>query len=210
MAGSGNGEIFKRIEKLSTRVSADINYGNHMATHMSTLNLLYLGLGLLFMGAGEISLSNASEKDVAILFCSFFPKFPLEISDNRSHLQALRHLWAICAENRCFVARDAVTHKIIFTPIVVDYKDPEFDSQPFLAPCLLPPFHSIKSIRSCSPRYWPRSVSPPKAKQLYSSTYFFQKKMGFLEYEVVYTFITYRIKKGSKASKFRMTYLIIA
>jgi anaphase-promoting complex subunit 1 len=75
-------------------------YGHHMALNMA--------VGLLFLGGGRFSLST-SNGAIAALLCALFPRFPTVASDNRFHLQALRHLYVLAAEPRCMEARDIDT-----------------------------------------------------------------------------------------------------
>ncbi len=60
---------------------------------------LHLGLGLLFLGGGNLTLCTSREA-VAAMLCAFYPKFPTHSNDNRYHLQALRHLYVLAAEPR--------------------------------------------------------------------------------------------------------------
>ena len=100
MAGSGDLLVMRQLRRLharlptsSTSLGSDVSYGDHMATH--------LALGLLFLGAGKFTLSTAHPRQVAVLLCAFYPRFPRDVSDGRSHLQALRHLWVLAVEGRC-------------------------------------------------------------------------------------------------------------
>ncbi len=69
-----------------------MTYGSHMALH--------LGLGLLFMGGGNLTLGTSAPGSVAAMLAAFYPKFPTHSSDNRYHLQAFRHLYVLAAEPR--------------------------------------------------------------------------------------------------------------
>ncbi|KAJ3090790.1 Anaphase-promoting complex subunit 1 [Quaeritorhiza haematococci] len=102
MAGTGNIEVLRRLRKLHDRVSQDVVYGNHMACH--------LALGFLFLSGGTCTF-NTSNRSIAALYCALFPKYPTSMGDNRSHLQAFRHLWVLATDNRCLVARDVDTRE---------------------------------------------------------------------------------------------------
>merc|ERR1719195_2293981 len=93
MAGSGDLGVMRTCRMLRARVHNNntVTYGSHMAVH--------LALGLLFLGGGKLGLANSPEA-VAALLCAFYPKFPTHPSDNRYHLQALRHLYALAVEPR--------------------------------------------------------------------------------------------------------------
>jgi anaphase-promoting complex subunit 1 len=69
-----------------------------------------MALGILFLSRGTMALSNSIES-IAMLICSLFYQFPLGESDNKSHLQALRHFAALAAESRFFSCVDVESKK---------------------------------------------------------------------------------------------------
>ena len=81
-------------------------YGVHVTTHLS--------LDLLFLGAGRFAL-GISHAAIACMVAAFFPRFHHVSSDNKSYLQALRHLWVPAVEPRCLVAREAVRFPVKIT-----------------------------------------------------------------------------------------------
>ncbi|KAJ2875111.1 Anaphase-promoting complex subunit 1 [Coemansia aciculifera] len=103
MAGSGDVATMTRLRALHG-VSASRSYGNHMAVHMA--------LGILFIGGGARFTISRSHESIAMLVVALFPRFPQHYTDNVEHLQAWRHIWALCVEPRCLVVRDATTDKI--------------------------------------------------------------------------------------------------
>ncbi|CAG8474689.1 1003_t:CDS:2 [Acaulospora colombiana] len=120
-AGTGNLEVLRRIRKLhkqetDTTNSSSISrsYGTHMMTSMA--------LGFLFLGGGNFTLST-SNKAIAGLVCSLFPRYPIETYDNRAHLQAFRHLWVLAVEPRCLVLRDIETREVCHVPVKIVFKD---------------------------------------------------------------------------------------
>ncbi|KAJ2160863.1 Anaphase-promoting complex subunit 1 [Coemansia sp. RSA 552] len=100
VAGSGDIPTMQRLRALHS-ASAGRSYGNHMATHMA--------LGVLFLGGGARFTVSRSAESMALLLVAFFPRFPEHYSDNREHLQAWRHLWALCVVPRCLQVRNVVT-----------------------------------------------------------------------------------------------------
>src|SRR5437867_2355737 len=97
MAGTGNLEVLRRLRKLHRPDISHVasrSYGAHMATGMA--------LGFLFLGGGTYTLGT-SDKAVAVLLCSLFFRWPADPLDNRSHLQAFRHLWVLAIEPRCLI-----------------------------------------------------------------------------------------------------------
>ncbi|KAF9112479.1 Anaphase-promoting complex subunit 1 [Mortierella sp. AM989] len=113
VAGSGRIDFLRRLRKLARRTKGDTTYGSHLAYHMA--------LGLLFLGGGGYTLGT-SNRCVAALLCSLYPRLPSSPMDNRSHLQAFRHLWVLAAEPRCLVTRDASTGACCPVPVRVHLK----------------------------------------------------------------------------------------
>ncbi|KAF9172113.1 Anaphase-promoting complex subunit 1 [Mortierella sp. AD010] len=113
VAGSGRIDFLRRLRKLARRTKGDTTYGSHLSYHMA--------LGLLFLGGGGYTLGT-SNRCVAALLCSLYPRLPSDPMDNRSHLQAFRHLWVLAAEPRCLVTRDASTGACCPVPVRVHLK----------------------------------------------------------------------------------------
>jgi anaphase-promoting complex subunit 1 len=143
MAGSGDLGILRLLRKLHARRFDQATYGGHMAAHMA--------IGLLFMSGGQYTLGN-SPLATAALFCATYPKFPPSPADNTFHLQALRHLWVLAAENRCLVPRAVDTYHPTLVPIRVHLKN---QSSPLelTAPCLIPDIDSIRRIETATTEF---------------------------------------------------------
>ncbi|KAF9936669.1 Anaphase-promoting complex subunit 1 [Mortierella alpina] len=120
IAGSGRVDFQRRLRKLHQRTKGDTSYGSHMAYHMA--------LGLLFLGGGGYTLGT-SNRCVGALLCSLYPRLPNDPMDNRSHLQAFRHLWVLAVEPRCLVTRDARTGACCPVPVRVHLKAAYCQSQ---------------------------------------------------------------------------------
>jgi anaphase-promoting complex subunit 1 len=97
MAGTGDVDCFRLLRVLRKRFEHDMHYGYNMAIHMS--------LGFLFLGSGAYTFSR-NNLAIASLLCSLYPIFPTSPSDNRHHLQALRHFYILAIETRLLQARD--------------------------------------------------------------------------------------------------------
>ncbi|KAF2500672.1 hypothetical protein BU16DRAFT_502657 [Lophium mytilinum] len=147
MAGTGDLNVFRRLRALHGRVGPDTPFGSHLAGHMS--------FGALFLAGGTHTFST-SNLSIASLMCSFYPLFPMDVLDNKAHLQAFRHFWVLAAEPRCAVIRDVDTHRAISTPIIVTLKDGSEKS--LVAPALLPELDIISSIRTTSTEFWPATL----------------------------------------------------
>ena len=144
MAGSGDLTLFRRLRSLHGRIDNDTPYGSHMAAHM--------GIGLLFLGGGSYTLGT-SDLAVASLLCSMYPIFPINVLDNKCHLQAFRHLWVLAAEPRCLVARDIDTRRPVPIPVSITMKDGS--AKQMTAPCLLPDLNELDKVELQSTDHWP-------------------------------------------------------
>ncbi|XP_053169492.1 anaphase-promoting complex subunit 1 isoform X1 [Hemicordylus capensis] len=148
MAGSGNLKVLQLCRFMHKKTGGEMNYGFHMAHHMA--------LGLLFLGGGRYSLST-SNSSIAALLCALYPHFPVHSTDNRYHLQALRHLYVLASEPRLLVPVDVDTDTPCYALLEVTYKGTQWyeeTTEELMAPTLLPELHLLKQIRVKGPRYW--------------------------------------------------------
>ena len=81
-----------------------MNYGFNMAINMA--------MGFLFLGSGAYTFSR-SNKAIAALLIATYPIFPKAPSDNRFHLQALRHFYVMAIETRLLQSKDIDTRKFV-------------------------------------------------------------------------------------------------
>ena len=167
MAGTGHLPTYRTLRSLRQRLggggAGNLTYGNHMA--IST------ALGFLFMGGGTVSFST-DNKAIASLLISLFPRFPSSTLDNRSHLQALRHLYVLATEPRCVEAVDVDTWQSVYCPIKIRERGAGPRSTPdpgpgeagpapedtSFTPCLLPQRGHVRSIEVLGPRYWEQTL----------------------------------------------------
>ncbi|KAJ8248603.1 hypothetical protein GJAV_G00243760 [Gymnothorax javanicus] len=159
MAGSGNLRVLQLCRFLHKRTSGEMNFGFHMAHHMA--------LGLLFLGGGRYTLST-SNSAIAALLCALYPHFPAHSTDNRYHLQALRHLVVLAAEPRLLVPVDVDTCKPCYALLEVTYKETQWYGETtveLMAPAMLPELHLLKQIRIKGPRYWELAIDISKGTQ---------------------------------------------
>lgn len=154
-------------------------YGVHVATHLS--------LGLLFLGAGRYTLGT-SNAAIACMVVAFFPRFHHVSSDNKSYLQALRHLWVLAVEPRCLMARDVNTKETVYLPVKITTKEgAEKGATQLISPTLIPDFNKLLSIRIDTPRYWPFFVDLEHVPQhrrslLKHQTLYVKRRTAFLSY----------------------------
>ncbi|SCV73235.1 BQ2448_7160 [Microbotryum intermedium] len=191
MAGTGEINVLRRLRVAHGHFGEGVTYGTHLASHMA--------LGLLCAGSGQYTLGT-SNTAIAALVISFFPTFPPTPGDNRSHLQAYRHLWTIAVEPRCLVARDIDTGESTFLPVRLRLVDPmststaggpsEVRAKQLVAPTLIPELKLIQTIQVDTPRYWSFALnlaSPSSARQREAfladhTTLWVKRRTGHLSY----------------------------
>lgn len=179
MAGTGEITCLRRLRYAYGMYHQAFRYGVHVATHLS--------LGLLFLGAGRYTLGT-SNAAIANMVVAFFPRFHHVSSDNRSYLQALRHLWVLAVEPRCLMARDVNTREAVYLPIKITTKEgAEKGTTQLISPTLIPDLNKLLSIRIDTPRYWPFFVDLEHVPQhrislLRRQTLYVKRRTAFLSY----------------------------
>ena len=138
MAGTGDLDTLRLLKILRWKCSNDIKYGNHMSYNAA--------IGLLFLGGGTHTLGRCNH-DIAALVIAFFPRSPAKTSDNHYHLQALRHFYALAANERIIRAIDIDTGGTVSVPIQLHYKSSTV-SKIIDTPCLL--LNSDKTVSHLS------------------------------------------------------------
>lgn len=166
MAGTGDIPVLRRLRSLHGRDDPDTPYGSHLAAH--------LAIGSLFLGCGTATFGS-SNMAIAALLVAFYPIFPTNVMDNRSHLQAFRHFWVLATEQRCLVTKDVLTGQPVSVPVLIKMKQSlSTDAVIYkTAPCLLPPLDQISSLSTaCGPQYWDVELDfrDEKLRQAFSST----------------------------------------
>ncbi|EGX96345.1 20S cyclosome subunit (APC1/BimE), putative [Cordyceps militaris CM01] len=148
MAGTGDIPVLRRLRALHGRTDPDTPYGSHLAAH--------LAIGALFLGCGTVTFGT-SNMAIAALLVAFYPIFPTNVMDNRSHLQAFRHFWVLATEQRCLVAKDILTGQPVSVAVQIKMRQ-DVSTEAFLhrsTPCLLPPLDQISSLSThCGPQFW--------------------------------------------------------
>nr|XP_061821876.1 anaphase-promoting complex subunit 1 [Nerophis lumbriciformis] len=159
MSGTGDLKVLQLCRFLHYRTGGEMNYGFHMAHHMA--------LGMLFLGGGRYNLST-SNSAIAALLCALYPHFPSHSTDNRYHLQALRHLTVLAAEPRLLVPVDVDSLKPCYALLEVTYKETRWYAETtveLMAPTMLPELHLLRRVRVKGPRYWELSIDLNKGAQ---------------------------------------------
>lgn len=153
MAGTGDLGVMRICRYLRSRLTQNhVLYGSYMAIHMA--------LGMLFLGNCRYSFSSSPDA-VGVLICALYPIYPNHSSDNRFHLQALRHLYVLAAEPRLVIPRDIETNKPVHAWILIKtIQDERHDIKSgkgvlrLRAPCLVPEVTSIVSLSLDDDRFW--------------------------------------------------------
>jgi anaphase-promoting complex subunit 1 len=155
MAGTGDLVVLRRLRALHGRDDSNTTYGSHLAAHLAT--------GALFLGCGTATFGT-SDLAIAALIVSFYPLFPANVQDNRSHLQAFRHFWVLATDPRCLVTKDLATGQPLNIPVLIDLRPSSPSAAAAVAsatsisdnrqgvtirrqtPCLLPPLDDVMRV----------------------------------------------------------------
>jgi anaphase-promoting complex subunit 1 len=122
------------------------------------------------------------------MITSFFPRAHHMSSDNKSFLQALRHLWVLAIEPRCLIARDVETTEVVYLPVKITVNDgKEAGTTQLISPTLIPDLDKLAAIRVDTPRYWPfhfDTANIPRHREslLRSQTLYVKRRTAFLSY----------------------------
>uniref|UniRef100_A0A7S3QC95 Anaphase-promoting complex subunit 1 n=1 Tax=Chaetoceros debilis TaxID=122233 RepID=A0A7S3QC95_9STRA len=172
MAGTGDIKSFKLLRTLRWKCEMDVKYGNHMAYASA--------IGLLFLGGGTCTLGN-DPADIAALLISFFPRYPIFTHDNRYHLQALRHLYALAVRKRKIEAIDVDSNEKVLVPMEFDFGDKMCHKA--MTPSILLNRGKTCKIRVTCDRYYPVEVVLDNVPAFNSTlSIFVKKKSGRLSY----------------------------
>lgn len=179
MAGTGEITCLRRLRHAYGLYLQQPRYGVHFSTNAA--------IGLLFLGGGRYTLGT-SNAAIAAMITAFFPRTHHTSSDNKSYLQALRHLWVLATEPRCLIARDVDTSEIVYLPVKISVKEADQVSlSQLISPTLIPDLDKLMSIRVDTPRYWPFVLDiaeTPTHKDLLlrTQTLFVKRRTAFLSY----------------------------
>jgi anaphase-promoting complex subunit 1 len=114
-----------------------------------------MAIGWLFAGGARVSFSTNLSAVVSLVAASF-PVFPRHPTDNRYHLQALRHMYVLAFEHRCLETREVGEDVACCVPVQVTVRHPDGSdsTQTGCTPMLMPPWSSVVKIELASERYW--------------------------------------------------------
>ena len=170
MAGTGDIDSFRLFRAMRWRCEGTL-YGTHQAFGAA--------IGLLFLGGGKCTLGS-SPRDVAMLIAAFFPHFPILGGDNRYHLQALRHLYALATYDRILESIDIESGEKVCIPMQLT-NSVSNKSIKVSTPYLLSSDAEFTEMRTKSDRYYPIVIHPYEWKDALP-TLFIKRKPGHLSY----------------------------
>ncbi|KAL0952347.1 hypothetical protein HGRIS_006627 [Hohenbuehelia grisea] len=179
MTGTGELSCLRRFRIAYGQYQQATKYGTHVSTHIS--------LGLLFLGGGRFTLGT-SDAAIVCMITAFFPRLHQVSGDNKSYLQALRHLWVLAAEPRCLIARDVDANEVVYLPVKITLRDgAEVGAMQLISPSLVPDVDKLASIRVDTPRYWPfyldlASFPAHRDSIIRCQTLYVKRRTAFLSY----------------------------
>jgi len=178
VAGSGDVAVYRRFRSLH-------GVDNHP---YSVRTALHTAIGIIHVAAGRYSFGQ-SNLAIAAMAIAFFPRYPSTMDDNRSYLQAWRHLWALAIEPRCIATADVDTLKAVVMPMKTTLVAPDGSqiAKTTNSPYLVDSYEQIVSLASGSPRYISPVISVRKSHSqrdtlLKLQTVFVQRKSNALDY----------------------------
>eukprot|EP00546_Thalassionema_frauenfeldii_P016295 CAMPEP_0178895458 /NCGR_PEP_ID=MMETSP0786-20121207/600_1 /TAXON_ID=186022 /ORGANISM="Thalassionema frauenfeldii, Strain CCMP 1798" /LENGTH=442 /DNA_ID=CAMNT_0020565695 /DNA_START=188 /DNA_END=1516 /DNA_ORIENTATION=+ len=114
MAGTGDLDTLRLFKIIRWRSDEEIRHGSHMS--------IASAIGILFLGGGMCTFGT-SAKDIAALVAAFFPRYPMDSVDNKYHLQALRHLYALAVKRRHVRTFDVDSGEEVSVSIKIYFED---------------------------------------------------------------------------------------
>jgi anaphase-promoting complex subunit 1 len=140
-----------------TEMGMGMGFGTRMAISMA--------LGFVSLGGGKLSFGAESKESVAFLLISLYPILPSSTTDNRYHLQALRHFYVLAARERRLSSVDIDTGKQVKADALIlkssNGATGNDQSEAFRVamPCLLPLATCEDKMRVEEGEFWGLDVS---------------------------------------------------
>jgi len=173
MAGSGDVDCFRTLRVLRKHLETDMNYGHNLAINMC--------LGFLFLGSGAYTFGQ-SKKAIAALLCAIYPQFPSSPSDNKYHLQAMRHLYVLALQTRLLQAKDVETGENVQVPLTITYNPSStISKETFTTPTIINQIDKVCNISLKDPRFYDTQI-----QNLVQSNSIFSSFIIFLDHWTVY------------------------
>ncbi|KAI2658109.1 Anaphase-promoting complex subunit 1 [Labeo rohita] len=176
-AGSANSDAFDCLYKFARNFMQCLTTSTATVTGQynlqTCLSMVLLAVSMVMSGSGNLKVLqlytlSTSNSAIAALLCALYPHFPAHSTDNRYHLQALRHLAVLAAEPRLLVPVDVDSLKPCYALLDVTYKETQWYEETtveLMAPTMLPELHLLKWIKVKGPRYWELNIDISKGTQ---------------------------------------------
>ncbi|CAM9465694.1 unnamed protein product, partial [Ectocarpus fasciculatus] len=167
MSGTGDVAVLRLVREARVK-NEDSSFGSQMALSMT--------VGMLFLCGGKAAFKR-DPISVGLLLMSVCPWFPAKASDNKSHLQATRHLYSLAVEWRWLRCIDVDSGSDVdvamevnaelqyfyvgnseFIGIQVYLDDDSREPLCMSAPCLLPELSSIRRVCVSSADFFPAEL----------------------------------------------------
>ncbi|KAL4431853.1 hypothetical protein ABPG74_012665 [Tetrahymena malaccensis] len=135
-----------RVIRKKFQDSGTFHYGFNMAINMA--------IGFLTLGHGNYSF-NRDDMSIAALLISIYPYFPNSPSDNKYHLQALRHFYVLAVEQKVFHAVSTDEKKVVNVLVELKYLANEsIQVEKQFTPILLQESKKILSVKVVDDEYY--------------------------------------------------------
>jgi hypothetical protein len=177
VAAHGDVSTYRRLRQYHG--SENSSFGTKTAVHMAT--------ALIFSGAGRYSFGS-SNLAIASLCIAFFPRWPRSYDENKSYLQAYRHLWGLAVEPHCLSTVDIDTLQTVYMPLgVTTLSGRERTTRVQISPTLVSNIDQVISLNQANPRYMfqPLEISGNLLHRrilLDSQALFVRRRTPFLDY----------------------------
>ncbi|KAJ9119565.1 hypothetical protein QFC22_003274 [Naganishia vaughanmartiniae] len=177
VAAHGDVSTYRRLRQYHGNENS--SFGTKTAVHMAT--------ALIFTGAGRYSFGS-SNLAIASLCIAFFPRWPRSYDENKSYLQAYRHLWSLAVEPHCLSTVDIDTLQTVYMPLgVTTLSGGEKATRVQISPTLVSNIDQVISLNQANPRYMfqPLEISDNVLHRqilLDSQALFVRRRTPFLDY----------------------------
>lgn len=177
VAAHGDVSTYRRLRQYHG--SENSSFGTKTAAHIAT--------ALIFTGAGRYSFGT-SNLAIASLCIAFFPRWPRSYDENKSYLQAYRHMWGLAVEPHCLSTVDVDTLQTVYMPLgVTTFADGKHTNRVQISPTLVSNIDQVISLNQANPRYMfqPLEISDNLLHRrilLESQALFVRRRTPFLDY----------------------------
>lgn len=176
MAGYCDVECFNLISAIKMKLRAGKRIGGDYGFNMA----FELAIGFLFLGNGSFTFGNG-DFQVACLLMAVYPTFPSAINDNQHHLQTLRHLYVLAAEENLFNLVDVDTNQPVQLTVQIESinRKGEMQVESKVSPVFLRSTNVWTRIRVLDENFHRLNFSVDQTQQYKPSHLYVKKKFLF-------------------------------